>query len=158
MSVCQMTDCNVSNFQAEKTIRICTPYFIPPDPLTAALVIAAARGVKVELILPAKSDSFIVQHASFSFIKPVLQRGVKVYLYEKGFIHAKTISIDGSLAFVGTVNMDTRSFFLNFEITSIIYETVAQIEQLKAQGRRKKTTSVCGVLFEKSKQCGLEGN
>lgn len=109
--------------QAERTIRISTPYFIPPDQLTSALVIAATRGVKVELILPAKSDSFIVQHASFSFIKPLLERDVKVYLYEKGFIHAKTISIDSSLAFVGTVNMDTRSFFLNFEITSIIYET-----------------------------------
>jgi cardiolipin synthase A/B len=109
--------------QAEKAIRICTPYFIPPDSLTSALQIAAARGVDVELILPRLSDSFIVQHASFSFIKPLLQRGVKVYLYEKGFIHAKTISIDCRLAFVGTVNMDTRSFFLNFEITSIICET-----------------------------------
>jgi cardiolipin synthase len=76
----------------------------------------------VELILPAKSDSFIVQHASLSFIKPLLQRGVKVYLYEKGFIHAKTISIDSTLAFIGTVNMDTRSLYLNFEITSIIHE------------------------------------
>ena len=64
--------------------------------------------------MPAKSDSFIVQHASFSFIKPLLQRGVSVYLYEKGFIHSKTLSIDSILAFVGTVNMDTRSFCLNF--------------------------------------------
>jgi cardiolipin synthase len=108
--------------QAKKTIRICTPYFIPPDALTSALVIAAANGVEVELILPAKSDSFAVQHAAFSFIKPLLQRGVKIYLYEKGFIHAKTISIDSTLAFIGTVNMDTRSFYLNFEITSIIHE------------------------------------
>jgi cardiolipin synthase len=108
--------------QAKRTIRICTPYFIPPDVLTSALVIAAANGVEVELILPARSDSFIVQHASFSFIKPLLQRGVKVYLYEKGFIHAKTISIDSTLAFIGTVNMDTRSFYLNFEITSVIHE------------------------------------
>jgi cardiolipin synthase len=108
--------------QAKRTIRICTPYFIPPDELTSALVIAAANGVEVELILPAKSDSFAVQHASFSFIKPLLQRGVKIYLYEKGFIHAKTISIDSTLAFIGTVNMDTRSFYLNFEITSIIHE------------------------------------
>lgn len=108
--------------QAKRSIRICTPYFIPSDQLTSALVIAAANGINVELMLPEKSDSFIVQHASFSFIKPLLQRGVHVYLYEKGFIHAKTISIDGSLAFIGTVNMDTRSFFLNFEITSVIYE------------------------------------
>jgi cardiolipin synthase len=107
---------------AKRTIRICTPYFIPPDELTSALVIAAANGVEVELILPAESDSFAVQHASFSFIKPLLQRGVKVYLYEKGFIHAKTISIDSTLAFIGTVNMDTRSFYLNFEITAVIHD------------------------------------
>jgi cardiolipin synthase len=108
--------------QAKKSIRICTPYFIPNDQLISALVIAVANGVEVELILPEKSDSFVVQHASFSFIKPLLQRGVKVYLYKKGFLHSKTISIDENLAFVGTVNMDTRSFLLNFEITSIIYE------------------------------------
>jgi cardiolipin synthase len=108
--------------QAKKSIRICTPYFIPNDQLTSALVIAAANGVEVELILPKKSDSFVVQHASFSFIKTLLQRGVRVYLYEKGFIHSKTISIDKSLAFIGTANMDTRSFLFNFEITSIIYE------------------------------------
>lgn len=108
--------------QAKKTIRICTPYFIPSDQLTSALVIAAANGVKVELILPEISDSLIVQHASFSFIKPLLERGVSVYLYQKGFIHAKTIFIDSSLAFIGTANMDTRSFYLNFEITSIIHE------------------------------------
>ncbi len=108
--------------QARKSIRICTPYFIPTQQLTTTLMIAAANGVTVELLIPRKSDSFIVQHASFSFIKPLLERGVCVFLYEKGFIHAKTISIDGSLAFVGTVNMDTRSFFLNFEITSVIYE------------------------------------
>jgi len=108
--------------QAEKSVRICTPYFIPPEQLTSALAIASARGVEVELILPAKSDSFIVQHASFSFLKPLLQRGVRVYLYEKGFMHSKTISIDHSLAFIGTVNMDARSFYLNFEITAVIYE------------------------------------
>ena len=124
--------------QAKKTIRISTPYFIPTEQLTSALVIAAANGVKVELILPANSDSFIVKHASFSFIKPLLQRGVKVYLYEKGFIHSKTISIDSVLAFVGTVNMDTRSFCLNFEITSIIHEA----ELCKA----------CEDSFEKDKQ------
>ena len=109
--------------QAKKTIRLCTPYFIPTDELTSALMIAAAKGVEVEVILPARSDSFIVQHASFSFIKPLLHRGVKVYLYEKGFIHSKTISVDSTLAFIGTVNMDTRSFYLNFEITSIIHDS-----------------------------------
>lgn len=107
---------------AMKSVRICTPYFIPNDQLTTALSIAAAKGVLVELILPARSDSHIVRHASYSFIKPLLQRGVHVYLYNKGFMHSKTISVDSRLAFVGTVNMDIRSFYLNFEITTVIFE------------------------------------
>ncbi len=123
--------------QAKKSIQICTPYFIPADQLTSALVIAAATGVKVELILPEKSDSLIVQHATFSFIKPLLARGVDVYLYQKGFIHAKTIFIDGSLAIIGTANMDTRSFYLNFEITSIIHE--------------KALCEACELSFEEDK-------
>lgn len=109
-------------YQASHSVRICTPYFIPNDQLTSALVVAASSGIEVELIIPGKSDSFIVQHASFSFIKPLLERGVKVYLYQKGFIHSKTISIDGKLAMIGTVNMDIRSFSLNFEIASLIYD------------------------------------
>jgi cardiolipin synthase len=108
--------------QAKKSIKITTPYFIPNEALTSALNIAVSSGVDVELIIPARSDSFIVQHASFSFIKPLLERGVRVYLYEKGFVHAKTICIDSHLTFVGTANMDIRSFFINFEITAMIHE------------------------------------
>lgn len=124
--------------QAEKTVRICTPYFIPPDALTTALVIAAARGVVVDLMLPARSDSALVQHASYSFLKPLLQRGVNVYLYQKGFLHSKILSIDSSLAFIGTMNMDTRSFFLNFEITSLIYDLdlCQALEQSFAQDKQ----------------------
>src|SRR5690606_23878378 len=106
--------------EAAYTIRICTPYFIPSEELSTALQLAAASGVRVELMLPARSDSFIVQHASFSFLKPLLERGVTVHLYEKGFIHAKTICVDGRLAYIGTVNLDIRSFYINFEVSAVI--------------------------------------
>ncbi len=106
--------------EATDRVRVCTPYFIPSDELSTALQLAAASGVKVELMMPAESDSFIVQHASFSFLKPLLQRGVSVYLYKKGFLHAKTLSIDGKLAYIGTVNLDIRSFYINFEVSAII--------------------------------------
>src|SRR5690606_35517056 len=68
--------------EAEEYIQLCTPYFIPSDELSTALQLAAGSGVRVELMLPARSDSFFVQHASFSFLKPLLARGVSVYLYE----------------------------------------------------------------------------
>ncbi len=118
--------------EAEESIQLCTPYFIPSDELSTALQLAAASGVKVKLMLPATSDSFIVQHASFSFLKPLLQRGVSVYLYEKGFMHAKTICIDGKLAYIGTVNLDIRSFFINFEVSAVISDKTL-CQQLGAQ-------------------------
>jgi cardiolipin synthase len=106
--------------RASKSIQICTPYFIPSDQISTALQVAAASGIKVELIMPMHPDSYIVRHASFSFLKPLLKRGVEVYLYTKGFMHAKTICVDGELAFIGTVNMDIRSFYINFEIAAVI--------------------------------------
>lgn len=106
--------------EAQKKIQLCTPYYIPSEELETALMIAVSSGIEVELMIPAAGDSWIVQHASFSFIKPLLQRGVKVYLYQKGFLHAKTISIDGKLSYVGTMNLDTRSFDINYEIMAVI--------------------------------------
>lgn len=110
--------------EAQESIKLCTPYFIPSEELSTALQLAAASGILVELMLPAKGDSYIVTHASISFLKPLLERGVKVYLYEKGFVHAKTVSIDQKLAFVGTVNLDTRSFYINFETSAVISDHV----------------------------------
>ena len=110
----------ISIGEANNSIKLCTPYFIPTEELSTALKSAAAAGIDVELMLPAKGDSWVVNHASFSFLKPLLERGVKVHLYEKGFLHAKTAIIDGKIAFVGTVNLDIRSFYINYEITSVI--------------------------------------
>lgn len=117
--------------EADKKIQLVTPYYIPSDELATALQVAAAAGLEVELMLPEHSDSYIVQHASLSFIKPLLERGVKVYFYQKGFIHAKTINIDGKLSFIGTVNLDTRSFYINYEIAAVIAdeELCTQLEQ-----------------------------
>lgn len=108
--------------RASKSIQICTPYYVPSEQISTALQVAAASGIRVELIMPMSSDSFIVHHASFSFLKPLLQRGVDVYLYKKGFMHAKTLVVDEKIAFVGTVNMDIRSYYINFEIAAVIYD------------------------------------
>lgn len=126
--------------RAKESIQICTPYFVPTDQISTALQVAAASGIEVELMIPRHSDSFIVHHASFSFLKPLLKRGVKVYLYEKGFLHAKTICVDGKLAFVGTVNIDIRSFYINFEIASIVYDLTI-CKELKEQFAEDKAVS-----------------
>lgn len=107
---------------ARRRIRICNPYFIPNEQLLSALQMAALAGKDVELLIPERGDNYLVQHAAQSFIKPMLDAGVKIYFYEKGFIHAKTMIIDDNLAIVGTVNLDNRSFYLNFEIAMIMYD------------------------------------
>ena len=117
---------------AKKKIRITTPYFIPSEEFKSALLIAVNSGIEVELLLPKEGDSKIVQEASLSFTKRLMENGVKVYLYKKGFVHAKTISIDDDLAFVGTVNLDNRSFYINFELTAVIHDKKL-INQLNSQ-------------------------
>ncbi|NGM62766.1 cardiolipin synthase [Sphingobacterium sp. SGG-5] len=106
--------------EANTKIQLCTPYYIPGEELERALIIAAASGVEVELMIPERSDSNLVHFASFSYLKPLLERGVKVYLYKKGFLHAKTVNVDDKLAFVGTVNLDIRSFYINYEIAAVV--------------------------------------
>lgn len=108
--------------QAKKQIWIVTPYFIPTDQIITALQIAASNGVDIQMILPGKSDSHVVKHASLSYIRPLLRSGIRIFLYEKGFAHAKTMTFDGQLSIIGTANMDTRSFYINFEIAAIIYD------------------------------------
>jgi cardiolipin synthase len=108
--------------QAKERIWIMTPYFIPTDQIITALQIAASNGLDVRMILPGKSDSHIVKHASLSYIKPLLRSGIKIYFYEKGFAHGKTMTFDRKVSIIGTANMDTRSFYINFEIAAIVYD------------------------------------
>lgn len=126
--------------EANTKIQLCTPYYIPSEELERALIIAASSGVEVELMVPSKSDSFFVQHASFSFLKPLLERGVKVYLYNKGFLHAKTAVFDNKLAFVGTVNLDIRSFYINYEIAAVVSDSKFAV-QLSNQFEEDKALS-----------------
>lgn len=107
---------------ARRSIRISNPYFIPNEQILTALQMAALSGKNVQIILPERGDSFFVQHAAQSYIKSLLDAGVKVYFYKKGFIHAKSIAIDDNLAIVGSVNLDYRSFYLNSEIAVVIYD------------------------------------
>ncbi|MWV42953.1 cardiolipin synthase [Paenibacillus sp. HJL G12] len=107
---------------AKKSIYIQTPYFIPDASLLDALRIAALSGVEVKIMIPDKPDHIFVYWATYSYIGELLKTGATIYLYNNGFIHAKTIVIDGELASVGTANIDYRSFKLNFEVNSFLYD------------------------------------
>lgn len=106
---------------AEKEILLTTPYYIPDNSLQESLIIAALSGIDVKLLVPKHGDSKLVNMASQAYFEDLLQAGVKIYLYKKGFIHAKTFVIDRNMASVGTANLDLRSFDLNFEVSAIIY-------------------------------------
>lgn len=106
---------------AKKSIYLTSPYFIPNESIFNAIKAAAFSGKDVRLLLPSKSDSAFVDAASRFYVQELLESGVKIYLYQKGFIHAKTIAIDDTISIVGTANMDLRSFELNFEINAIVY-------------------------------------
>ncbi|MBD2868281.1 cardiolipin synthase [Paenibacillus arenilitoris] len=115
-------------YAAKRTICLQTPYFVPDESLMTALKIAALSGVDVRIMLPSKPDHFFVYWATHSYLGELLAGGVKCYLYEKGFLHAKTLVIDGKIASVGTANLDIRSFKLNFEMNAFIYDTQTAAE------------------------------
>jgi cardiolipin synthase len=117
---------------AQEKLYITNPYFIPNETILDALKQAAISGVDVRVMLPKKSDSAIVGAASKFYFRELLDAGVKIYLYRKGFVHAKTVVADTQLSVVGTANMDIRSFDLNFEIMSVIYESdfATQLEKV----------------------------
>ena len=115
-------------YLAKEEILITTPYFIPGDSIIDALRIAALSGLKVKLLVPGICDSKIVNAASKSNYNELLIAGVEIYLYQKGFVHAKTMVTDGKLIILGTANMDRRSFDLNFEVNAILYDSKAAKE------------------------------
>jgi cardiolipin synthase len=109
-------------YLAKKEILITTPYFIPGDAVVHALRIAAQSGLGVKLLVPGKCDSKLVNAASKAHYKDLLTAGVEIYVYNRGFVHSKTLVTDSSLSMIGTANMDHRSFELNFEVNAIIYD------------------------------------
>lgn len=117
---------------AKSEILITTPYFIPGESLMDLLVISAKSGVNVHIMIPAVGDSIVVNSAAQSYYLELLEAGVHIHRYKKGFVHSKTMVVDGEIVMIGTANMDIRSFDLNFEVNAIIYdeEDAARMRQI----------------------------
>lgn len=103
-------------YQAERYLWIASPYFVPDEPTLTALKAAAYRGVDVRILLPAKADHLLVYGCSFSYYEELRLAGIQLYRYGPGFMHQKVLLMDDAIAAVGTVNLDNRSFRLNFEV------------------------------------------
>ncbi len=142
-------------YAARQRAIITTPYFVPDAPFLQAMQVAVLSGVEVELIVPRRCDQVMVGLASRAYYDDVLDYGVKLYLYDGGLLHAKTMSIDDKMAFIGSSNFDIRSFALNFEVNMIFYgpemterlrrqqmEYLSQSEQLTAEKWAERPTRV----------------
>ena len=128
----------VSN--ARKRIWIQTPYYLPSDVLNSALQVAALAGIDVRLMLPARSDSKVVDLASHSYLDDMMKAGVKILFYKPGFLHSKLLIIDNSLTVIGSANMDFRSFEHNFEVNAFVYD-------------REFTARMAGVFEDDASRC-----
>ena len=106
---------------ARSHVYLQTPYFMPSAAFLLALKSAAMSGVDVRLMIPERSDNRVVDYASRSYLVDVMNAGVKVYLYSQGFLHSKTLVCDDSLSSVGSMNLDFRSFYYNFEVSAFVY-------------------------------------
>ena len=117
-----MLACMEAITSARKRLYITTPYFIPNETILNSIKLAALKGIDVRLLVPGISDGRLVNAASCSHYGELLETGVRVYRYRKGFVHAKTMAIDDNLSVIGTANMDIRSYDLNFEIIALAYD------------------------------------
>ncbi len=115
---------------AQEYVYITTPYLMPTESLLMALKSSALSGVDVRIIIPEQSDAFITQASSHSYIRELLDAGIRVYHYTEGFLHSKLV-LSEQIASVGTANFDFRSFEENFEVTTFIYDATV-ISQLKS--------------------------
>lgn len=116
-------------YAARERVVITTPYFVPDEPFLQAIGSAALRGVEVHLVVSMHANQVVTQFAQRSYYDDLLAAGVKIHLYEPHFLHAKHLSIDDEIAFIGSTNIDIRSFALNAEINMVIYdrEVVAKL-------------------------------
>lgn len=114
---------------AKNYVYIQTPYLVPDSPMMEAIKISALSGVDVRIIVPGAPDHFFMEWMLSANIGLLIEYGVKIYRYDNGFIHAKTIVADGEVCSIGTANLDIRSFKLNFEVNAFIYNEKVAKEQ-----------------------------
>ena len=131
---------------AQRSIRVVTPYFLPPEPLTMALGLAALRGIKVDIVLPDKSNHAILDWARRVPLRPLIVAGCRVWLVPPPFDHSKLMIVDDGWALIGSANWDTRSFRLNFELNVELHDAdfAARLSALTGKSRRLSVEELDG--------------
>ncbi len=133
---------------ATETIYIQSPYFVLDESVMEALKIAALTGVDVRIMIPCKPDHPLVYWASYANVGELLDAGARAYTYDNGFIHSKTVVVDGLASSVGTANWDVRSFRLNFETNAFIYgREIAAVLKTAFENDINKSTEITKQLY-----------
>lgn len=115
---------------AKESVFIQTPYFVPDDSVLESIQIAVMSGIDVKIMIPNKPDHPFIYRATMYYAAAMVAVGAEVYIYDNGFLHAKTVVVDGDICSIGTANFDIRSFKLNFEVNAFIYDhQIAQQQQ-----------------------------
>jgi cardiolipin synthase len=122
-------------YSAREELIITTPYYVPDEPMQAALCASGRRGAETTLIVPRKNDSWFVAAASHSYYAALLDAGVRIFEYEGGLLHTKSLTIDEQMGLIGSANLDRRSFELNYENNILFHD-----EKLTKQIRERQLT------------------
>ncbi len=120
-------------YTARHELIITTPYYVPDESMQAGLCACARRGVATSIILPARNDSRVVGAASRSYYADLLAAGVRIYEFQGGLLHAKSLTLDGDVTLIGSANMDRRSFELNYENNILFYDRSLTSEMRQRQ-------------------------
>lgn len=137
---------------SEKRVFVTSPYFVPDPVIEEALITSALRGCDVRLLVPARSDIPLITWASRTYYPRLLEAGVRIFEYERGFVHAKTLVVDDWVGTIGSANMDIRSFKLNFELNAIVYG--AEFARELAQQFHHDLTSSREITVDALKRVG----
>jgi cardiolipin synthase len=108
---------------SQKYIYVQTPYLLPTEPILMALKNAALAGVDVRIMIPERADTKLIHYGSMSYLDELMVAGVKIYRYQKGFLHSKLMVSDDTYSTIGSTNMDFRSFEHNFEVNALMYDS-----------------------------------
>ncbi|MER2225680.1 MAG: cardiolipin synthase [Carnobacterium sp.] len=138
---------------AKESVFIQTPYFVPDDSVLESIQIAVMSGIDVKIMIPNKPDHPFIYRATIYYAQAMVDAGAEVYIYDNGFLHAKTVVVDGDICSIGTANFDIRSFKLNFEVNVFIYDDkiAKQQEQFFYEDMKKSYLLTKEMLDNQSK-------
>lgn len=141
--------------EAKERLFIGSPYFNPSKRVMETLLKLLKNGVSITILLPAKKDHPLVKPVSYKYFKPLLENGAQIFHYYLGFYHAKVFIVDHSSCYLGTSNFDRRSFFLNYEMNSFIYDEVF-IREIEIKTKRDLLNAMEVTLDDLYKRSWLE--